>query len=108
MNIHQLGVLQVLIQKGENSNKKEEKKSNCSSLCRDRVLCVVTNIQANIKGALSRKKKACRDRKWEESNNLVETKKVFVATRFFNRMSTPGRICCDKEAPVAKNETGRK
>ena len=23
-------------------------------------------------------------------------------------MSTPGRICCDKEAPVATNETGRK
>ena len=29
--------------------KKKEKKSNCSSLCRDRVLCVATNVQAMAK-----------------------------------------------------------
>ena len=46
--------------------------------------------------------------KWEESNNSTETKKVYVVTRFFSRMSTPGRICHDKEAPVLTNETGRK
>ena len=27
---------------------------------------------------------------------------------FFSRMSTPGRICHDKEAPVKINETGKK
>ena len=50
----------------------------------------------------------CRDKKWEESNKSAETKKVYVVTRFFSRMSTPGRICRDKEAPVATNKTGRK
>ena len=50
----------------------------------------------------------CRDKKWEESNNSVETKKVYVATRFFSRMSTLGRICREKEAPVTTNETGIK
>ena len=50
----------------------------------------------------------CRDRKWEESDNSAETKKVYVATKFFNRMSTLGRICRDKEAHVGTNETGRK
>ena len=50
----------------------------------------------------------CRDRKWEESNNSTETKKVYVATRFFNKMSTPGRICRDKEAPIVTNKIGRK
>ena len=55
-----------------------------------------------------RQKTACRERKWEESNNSVETKKVYFAIRFFSRMSTPGRICRDKEAPIATNETGRK
>ena len=44
----------------------------------------------------------------EESDNSAETKKVYVATRFFSRMSTPGRICPDKQALVATNETGRK
>ena len=53
-------------------------------------------------------KTVCRYRKWEESDNSAETKKVYVATRFFSRMSTPGRICCDKEAHVATNETGKK
>ena len=57
---------------------------------------------------MSRQKTVCHDRKWEESDNSVEIKKVYVATRFFSRMSTPGRICCDKEAPVAINEIGRK
>ena len=73
-------------------------------------MCVATNIQANRKGALSRQKTVVifHDKKWEESNNSTETKNVYVATRFFNRMSTPGRICSDKEAPVATNETGRK
>ena len=55
----------------------------------------------NSKGALSRQK-------WEEYNNLAETKKVNVATRFFSMMSTPGNTCHDKEALVAKNETGRR
>ena len=87
---------------------KEEKKSCCSSLCRDRVLCVTTKIQANRKEALSRKKIVCSDRKWEEYDNSAETKKVYVATRFFSRMSTPGRIFHDKEAPIATNETDRK
>ena len=67
---------------------------------------VATNIQADSKGPMSRQKTACRDRKWEESNNSVETKKVYVATRFFSRMSTPGKICRDKEAPVVTNEIG--
>ena len=53
-------------------------------------------------------KELCRDRKLEESDNSVETKKVYVATRFFSRMSTPGRICRNKEAHVATNETGKK
>ena len=53
-------------------------------------------------------KELCRDRKWEESNNSAETKKVYVATRFFSRMSTPERICRYKEAPLATNETGKK
>ena len=48
------------------------------------------------------------DKKLEESNKSVETKKVYVATSFFSRMSTPGRICRNKEAPVVTNETGRK
>ena len=65
--------------------KKEEKKSNCSSLCRDKKFCVMTNAQANRKGTLSRQKTACRDRKWEESNNSAKTKKVYVATRFFQQ-----------------------
>ena len=50
----------------------------------------------------------CRDRKWEESDKSVETKKVYVAIRFFNGLSTQGRICSDKEAHVTTNETGRK
>ena len=49
-----------------------------------------------------------RDKKWEEYNNSVETKKVYVATWFSSRMSTPGKICCDKEARVATNETGKR
>ena len=53
-------------------------------------------------------KELCRDIKWEESNNSAETKKVYVATRFFSRMSTPRRICRDKEALVVTNETIRK
>ena len=57
---------------------------------------------------MSRQETACCDRKWEESNNSVETKKVYVMTRFFSRMSTLGKICRDKEAPVATNETGRR
>ena len=57
---------------------------------------------------MSRQKTACHNRKWEESNNSAETKKVYVATWFFSRMSTPGRICRHKEAPVATNEIGRK
>ena len=69
----------------------------------------MTNIQDNSKGALSRQKTVCRDRNWEEyDKKTAETKKVYVATRFFDRMSTPGRIYRDKEAPVATNETGRK
>ena len=88
--------------------KKEDKKSYCSSPCHNKVLCVATNIQATSKGALSQQKIVCRDRKWKESDNLVEIKKVYVATRFFSRMSTPVRIYRDKEAPVAPNETGRK
>ena len=99
--------MQVLIQKGENFSKKEEKKSNCSSLCRGRILCVAKNVQANSKGILSRQKTACRNIKWEESNNSTETKKVYVATRFFSRMSTLGRICRDKEVTVVTNETNR-
>ena len=55
--------MQVLIQKGENSNKKEEKKSNSNSLCRNRVLCVPTNVQANCKGTLSRQYFLCRNTK---------------------------------------------
>ena len=74
----------------------------------DRVLCVATNIQANSKGVMSRQKTVCRDKKWKEYENSAETKKVYVATRFFRRMSTLGRICRDKEAPIATNETGRK
>ena len=97
-----------LIQKGESSSKKEEKKNNYSSLCHDRVLCVMTNIQANNKGALSRQKTVCRDRIWKESDNSAETKKVYVAIRFFSRMSILGRICHNKEAHVATNETRRK
>ena len=57
----------------------------------------------------------CRDKRncvaIENGNNLTkiaETKKVYVAMRFFSRMSTPGRICCDKEAPIVTNETGRR
>ena len=58
-------------------------------------------------------KELCHDKrqykKWEESDKkTAETKKVYVATRFFSRMSTLGRICYDKEAPVVTNETGRK
>ena len=100
--------MQVLIQKGEKSSKNEEKKSNCNSLCRDRVLCVATNIRADSKGVLSRQKTACRDRKWEESNNSAETKKVYVEIRFFSRMLTPGKICCDIEALLATNEIGKR
>ena len=100
--------MQVLIQKGEKFSKKEEKKSNCSNLCRDRVLCVAKNIQPDRKRVMSRQKTACRYRKWEESNNSAETKKVYVTTRFFSRMSTLGKICYDKEAHVATNETGRR
>ena len=100
--------MQVLIQKEENSNKKEEKKSNCSNICRYRIFCVTTNTQENRKGTLSRQKTACRDKKWEESNNLVEIKKVYVATRFFSTMSITRRIFRDKEASIATNETGRK
>ena len=47
----------------------------------------------------------------ENGKNLIkiaEIKKVYVATRFFSKMSTLGRISCDKEALVATNETGRK
>ena len=36
-NIYKLRVFQELIKKGEISNKKEEKNSNYSSLCRDRL-----------------------------------------------------------------------
>ena len=39
---------------------------------------------------------------------IAETKKLYVATRFFSRMSTPGIICRDKKAPVTTNETGIK
>ena len=77
-------------------------------MCHDRVLCVTTNIEANNKGALSRQKTVCRDKKWEESDNSTETKKVYVATRFFSRMPTLGRICRVKEAFVATNETCRR
>ena len=68
----------------------------------------MTNIQANSKGALSQQKKVCCDRKWEESEHSAETKKVYVAKKIFSRMSTPGIICRDKEAPVVTNETGKK
>ena len=54
------------------------------------------------------KRQCVAKKKWEESENSAETKKVYVATRFFRRMSTLGRICSDKEAPIATNETGRK
>ena len=69
---------------------------------------VTKNVQANSKGTLSRQKTACRDRKWEESKNSDETKKVYVATRFFSMTSTLGRNCRDQEALVATNETGIK
>ena len=67
--------------KRKNFSKKEEKKSNYSSLCRNRVLCVITNVQEMAKEichdnissiatrrieyrrrAMSRQLTACRDR----------------------------------------------
>ena len=57
---------------------------------------------------MSRPKTACRDRTWEECNQLVETKKDNVATRFVIWMPTSGRTCCDIKALVATLETGRK
>ena len=67
------------------------------------------HIGLNIdKLVMLQQKIACCDKKREEANNLAETKKVYVATRFFSRMSTPGRIYRYKEVPVVTNETGRK
>ena len=57
---------------------------------------------------LSQHKGVIIDRKWEESNKSIETKKVYVATRFFSKMLTLGRTFRDKEAPASTNETGRK
>ena len=108
-----------------------KEKNNCSSLCRDRVMCVATefcvsrqtskqmakeichdNISSVAKQrteyrrrAMSRQKIACRDRTWEECNKSVETKIVDVATRFASWMSTPRRICCDIKAHVTTLET---
>ena len=57
---------------------------------------------------MSRQKKACHDRTWEECNKSAKTKKDNVATRFVSWMSTPGRTCHDIKAHVATLETGRK
>ena len=57
---------------------------------------------------MSRQKTTCRDRTWEECNKSAKTKKVNVATRFVNWMSTTGRTCQDIKAPVTTLETGRK
>ena len=46
--------------------------------------------------------------KREEYSKLDATKKVYFATRFVSRRSTPGRVSRDKETPVEKNETGRR
>ena len=60
-------------------------------------------------------KELCRDKRQcfmiENGKNLTKTaktKKVYITTRFFSKMSTLERICCDKEAPVTTNETGRR
>ena len=54
---------------------------------------------------MSRQKIVCHYRTWEECNKPVETKKINVATRFVNWMSTPGRTCRDIKTPVATLET---
>ena len=46
--------------------------------------------------------------KREKYSKSDVTKKVYVATRFVSRRSTPGRVSRDKETPIATNETGRR
>ena len=71
--------------------------------------CVLRQTSKLIARELYRDKRQCvAIENGKNLTKMVETKKVYVATRFFSRMSTPGRICRDKEAPVATNETGKR
>ena len=74
----------------------------------DNISFVATQRTEYRRRAMSRQRIACRDRIWEECNKSTETKKVDVATRFVNWMSTPRRTCLDIKAPIATLETGRK
>ena len=61
-------------------------------ICHDNISYVATQRIENIRGAMSRQKTACRDKKWEECNKSVATKKVNVVTMFVSWMSTSGNL----------------
>ena len=58
---------------------------------------------------MSRQKTACRDRKWEEYNKSVETKKVYVTTKFSAGCQHKEEIVATKKLllPQMKQEEGR-
>ena len=126
--IYQLCVLQVLVQKRENFSKKEEKKSNCSSLCRDRVLCVAINVQckwlrnsittifllSQHKG-LNIEDEVCRDKRQrvateheKKVTSQLRQREIMLRQGFLCWMSKPGGTCRNIKAPVVTLETGRK
>ena len=73
--IYPLCALQVFIQKGENSRKKEKKNSNCNSLCRDTFLSVATQKSKYWqRSCIATKDSVSRQGKQEESRNSIATR----------------------------------
>ena len=55
-------------------------KKMAKEICHDNISYVATQGTECRRGARSRQKTACWNRKWEECNKSTETKKVNVAT----------------------------
>ena len=74
---------------------RQTSKQMAKEICHDNISFVATQRTEYRRRAMSRQKIACRDRTWEECNKSAEIKKVNVATRFINWMSTSKRTCRD-------------
>ena len=113
--------------KGGNLSKKEEKKSNCSSLCLDSVLLsrqrsskwlrksVTTIFLLSQHKGLNIKEKLCHDKRQRVATkhkknvtSQLRQREIMLRQGFLCWMSKPGGTYRDIKAPVVTLETGRK
>ena len=84
-NIHQLFVLQAIIEKAENPSIKEAKRRQNSSLCHDTTfICHDTKFK-HAKGTMSQPANLCRSKDWlelkAEKSFLGRDRKVFYRNK---------------------------